>query len=101
MTVVETMKCLGNDYRLEIVELLKEASNFEPQVHLRPEDDFNGGVCLGSIGRRIGLSQSTTSQFLSMLVACDLLESKKIQQYTYFRRNESGIAAFQAALKDL
>jgi predicted transcriptional regulator len=48
-------------------------------------------VFVQSIQKKSNLSQSTISNFLSSLEEVGLLESKKINQYTYFRRNEKVI----------
>lgn len=92
MDKVKIFKALGNETRLKILLWLKNPSkNFEPQIHLPILNDFQGGVCLGSIRKKTKLSQSTISNFLSILEEADLVESKKFGQYTYFRRNEKTI----------
>jgi DNA-binding transcriptional ArsR family regulator len=60
---------------------------------------FEGGVCVGDIQKSTGLSQSTTSQYLSILLQSDLLEMKRIGQWTYYRRNEETIKQFEAYIR--
>ena len=92
MDKIKIFKALGNETRLNILEWLKNPKeNFEPQIHLSIMDDFQEGVCVGAIRKKAELSQSTISSFLSMLEEVELLESRNIGQYTYFRRNEKGI----------
>ncbi|BCN31841.1 ArsR/SmtB family transcription factor [Anaeromicropila herbilytica] len=92
MDVVKIFKALGNETRLNILLWLKDPkANFEPQIHLSVMDDFKGGVCVGAIRKTAGLSQSTISGFLSILEEAELVESRNIGQYTYFRRNEKTI----------
>ena len=92
MNMVKIFKALGNETRLNILFWLKEPEkNFEPQMHITVATDFPGGVCVQSIQKKSNLSQSTISNFLSSLEEVGLLESKKINQYTYFRRNEQVI----------
>ena len=92
MDKVKIFKALGNETRLNILLWLKNPKeNFEPQIHLSIMDDFQEGVCLGSIRKKAELSQSTISEFLSVLEDAELVEIRKIGQYTYFRRNEKTI----------
>lgn len=92
MDRVKIFKALSNETRLNILLWLKNpTTNFEPQIHLPILNDFQDGVCLGSIKKKTQLSQSTISNFLSILEDAELVETKKIGQYTYFRRNEKTI----------
>lgn len=85
-------KALSNETRLQILLWLKEPSvHFVTNSGICAEPDFSGGVCVGSIQEKAGLSQSTTSQFLSLLQRAGLLEAKRIGQWTYYRRNEDTI----------
>lgn len=92
MDKVKIFKALGNETRLNILKWLKNPKeNFEPQIHLCVMDNFQSGVCVGSIRKKAELSQSTISGFLSILEEAGLVESRNIGQYTYFRRNEAAI----------
>jgi ArsR family transcriptional regulator len=92
MDKVKVFKALANETRLNILEWLKEPeTHFLPQTHCLGTNEFPGGVCVGSIRVKAGLSQSTTSEFLNLLQQADLLEAKRIGQWTYFRRNEKTI----------
>jgi DNA-binding transcriptional ArsR family regulator len=92
----EIFKALSNQIRVNILQMLKDAeSNFSTQAHVVKEEDFEGGVCVSDIHKRTGISQSTTSQYLSILQQSGLLEMKRIGQWTYFRRNEETIKQFE------
>jgi ArsR family transcriptional regulator len=92
MDKVKIFKALGNETRLNILLWLKDPQkNFDPQIHLSVMDDFQEGVCVCAIRKVTGLSQSTISGFLSILEGAELVESRNIGQYTYFRRNEKTI----------
>ncbi|MBA9028511.1 MULTISPECIES: ArsR/SmtB family transcription factor [Bacillaceae] len=94
--IVDMFKALSNATRLKIIQMLKEPeNNFPPQVHIHKGDDFQGGVCVGDIRDKIGLVQSTTSQYLSLLQQSGLLEMKRIGQWTYYRRNEKVITQLE------
>ncbi len=72
--------------------MLKEPdNNFSPEAHVIKEKDFDGGVCVSDIRSKVGLSQSTTSQYLSILLQSGMVEMKRIGQWTYYRRNEETI----------
>ncbi|USK58101.1 ArsR/SmtB family transcription factor [Peribacillus asahii] len=94
---VEMFKALSNATRMKIVQMLKEPEkHFPPQVHIHKGDDFLGGVCVGDIRDKIGMGQSTTSQYLSLLQQSGLLEMKRIGQWTYYRRNEEVIQQLES-----
>ena len=53
MDKVKIFKALGNETRLNILLWLKEPQkNFEPQIHLSIMDDFQEGVCVGTIRKK-------------------------------------------------
>lgn len=89
---VDIFKALSNQTRVRILQMLKEPeTHFSPQTHMVQEEGFAGGVCVSDICKKIGLSQSTTSQYLSLLQQSGLVEMKRIGQWTYYRRSESAI----------
>jgi DNA-binding transcriptional ArsR family regulator len=89
MDYTSIFKALSNETRLQILQWLKDPEqHFQDAVTHSLEQDFSGGVCVGTIQEKTGLSQSTTSQYLSMLLRAGLLEAKRCGQWTYYRRNE-------------
>lgn len=96
------LKALSNETRFMIIELLKDVeANFpsSPEGHKALiEQDFPGGVCVGSIQEKVGLAQSVVSGYLNLLQRAGLLESRRIGQWTYYRRNEERIREFTAML---
>lgn len=94
MDMIETFKALSNPTRLQILMWLKnpEANFPEQGGHPGVPDDLKGGVCVGSIRDKAGISQSTASQYLDVLQRCGLLLSERHGKWTYFRRNEEAIA---------
>lgn len=99
MDKIKIFKALGNKTRLNILLWLKDPENKFDKQHLSVNDDFQGGVCVSSIRKVSGLSQSTISEFLSILQEAKLVESKCIGQYTYFRRNEQTIDEIKEWMK--
>ena len=89
------LKALSNPHRLDIILWLKHPEKeFGVQVHSNTLIDFPHSVSVKSIQKRCGVSQSSISTFMSILENAELVESRKIDQYTYFRRNEEVIREF-------
>ena len=49
------------------------------------------GICVQEMQLALDISQSTTSQHLSILENAGLLSPKKIGRFSYFKRNEAAI----------
>ena len=97
MDHVEIFKALSNQTRLQILNWLKN-----PEEHFSEEkgvDMASTGVCVGLIQKKSGLSQSTVSEYLSVLQRAGLIESTRIGQWTYYRRNENGLSEFIKSLE--
>ena len=71
---------MANAKRLEILQLLKT-----PEVFFENDgcEIKNGGVCIKSIERKIGLSQSTVSHYINVLCQADLIEIERVGQWSY------------------
>ena len=96
MPIVGTLKALGNERRLQILEWLKA-----PRAHFREQLDgdlVDDGVCGLLIAEKLGVSQPTLSEHMRILVQADLVTPKRIKQWTFYRRNEAAIAALKSAL---
>lgn len=95
MDPLKILKALSNPHRLNIILWLKNPEQeFGVQVHSKTLIDFPNSVSVKSIQQRCGVSQSSVSTFMRMLEHAELVESRKIDQYTYFRRNEEVIRKF-------
>ncbi|RED54705.1 DNA-binding transcriptional ArsR family regulator [Cohnella lupini] len=97
------MKALSNETRFKILEWLKEPEvHFETASQMPSGCDFAGGICVGSIAGKAGLAQSVISGYLVKMQKAGLLESMRYGQWTYYRRNETGIQKFKDDIgKDL
>ena len=95
MDKIEIFKALSNETRLHIIEWLKEPEiNFPPQgEHFAEAVDLKGGVCVGSIRDKAGISQSTVSHYLDMLQKAGLLLAERHGKWTFYRRNEETLSA--------
>lgn len=86
----DIIKALAHPVRREILAWLKDPlKQFPNQDH-----SHEHGVCAGQIDQRCGLSQSTVSAHLATLQRADLISSRKVGQWHFFRRNEDTIQAF-------
>ena len=95
MDPLKILKALSKPHRLDIILWLKNPEQeFGVQVHSKTLIDFPHSVSVKSIQKRCGVSQSSVSTFMSILENAKLVESRKIDQYTYFRRNEEIIRKF-------
>jgi ArsR family transcriptional regulator len=86
MDRLDIFKALSNKTRLQILQWLKE-----PEVHFHPQEHASFGkvgVCVGQIQEKCGLSQSTVSEYLTILQKAGLLEATRLGQWTYYKRNE-------------
>ncbi len=85
-------KALANPVRLTILHWLKEPeAHFPPMEHLPDGEQGKGYVCVSLIQEKALITQSTTSNYLATLKKAGLLKSKRIGQWTYYRRNEECI----------
>jgi ArsR family transcriptional regulator len=94
---VETvLRALANDRRLLIMEWLKR-----PKAHFRPQVDGDlvvDGVCGVLIAEKLGVSQPTVSEHLRILSQAGLLTSKRVKQWTFYRRDEARISRLKRAI---
>ena len=88
-------KALANPVRRQILQWLKD-----PDQHfVEQELPLDMGVCAGLIDRRLGLSQSTVSAHLATLQKAGLVSTKKVGQWSFFKRDEAAIQAFLEQLQ--
>ena len=89
MTVASLIRALASERRLQILHWLKEpTAHFPPQVD---GDLVRDGVCGMLIAQKLGVSQPTVAEHLKILTQAGLLESKRIKQWTFYKRNEPRI----------
>jgi DNA-binding transcriptional ArsR family regulator len=96
MSIARTFKALGSERRFQILEWLKE-----PKLHFPPQTDGDlarDGVCGVLIAQKLGVSQPTVSEHLKVLTQAGLLRSKRIKQWTFYRRDEASIRQIKSAI---
>jgi DNA-binding transcriptional ArsR family regulator len=89
MDEVEVAKALSSGIRVQILRWLRDPEgNFESQVE---GDLTKDGVCVSLIAARARVSQPTVSRHLSVLKSAGLVETRRVAQRNYHRRDEAGI----------
>jgi DNA-binding transcriptional ArsR family regulator len=92
MDALEIFQALANDRRLQILEWLKDPkANFRPQID---GDLVADGVCAVLIAEKLGISQPTLSEHMRVLCQAKLVQSKKIKQWIFYKRDERLIKKF-------
>ncbi len=74
----------------------------QPDLHFKPHEgiDMNEiGVCVSQITDKLNMTQSTASQYLTILQRAGLIKTQRIGKFTYYRRDESAIAEIAEYLK--
>jgi ArsR family transcriptional regulator len=94
--VESALRALASDRRLKILEWLKH-----PKSHFRAQVDgdlVTDGVCGVLIAEKLAVSQPTVSEHLKILAQAGLLSSKRIKQWTFYKRDEARIAKLKRAI---
>jgi DNA-binding transcriptional ArsR family regulator len=98
MEQVEIFKALANESRLKILQWMKE-----PGKHFGGNcptgADRGRKVCVGEIQAKLGLSQSTASQYLAILEQAGLVKARREGQWTFYERNEAALQEISQFLK--
>jgi ArsR family transcriptional regulator len=90
------LRALASDRRLLILEWLKH-----PKDHFRAQADGDlvaDGVCGVLIAEKLGVTQPTISEHLKILSQAGLLNSKRVKQWTFYKRDEARIAKLKRAI---
>src|SRR5436309_15486870 len=89
MLSVDVVKALASEKRLQILHWLKDpVAHFPPQVD---GDLVKDGVCGLFIAEKLGVSTPTVSEHLKILSQAGLVRSKRIKQWTFYKRDEARI----------
>lgn len=89
--LAEVFAALASAKRLRVLRWLRDpVGNFPPQ---REGDLIEDGVCVRFIADRLGVAQPTATAHLRTLARAGLVTSRRIGQWTYYKRDEAGIAA--------
>jgi DNA-binding transcriptional ArsR family regulator len=96
MSIDLKFRALANSRRLQILTWLKAPTeHFPPQVD---GDLVKDGVCGLLIARKLSISQPTLSEHMKVLCLSGLVTSKRIKQWTFYKRSESGIRELKRSI---
>jgi|SRR5271166_5581595 len=96
MSIVLAIRALANERRLLILGWLKAPlEHFPPQID---GDLIEDGVCGVLIADKLGVSQPTVSEHLKILAHAGLVRSKRIKQWTFYKRDEKRIQEIKQAI---
>ena len=96
MEFASAIRALASERRRLILEWLKD-----PRAHFPPQTDgdlVRDGVCGVLIAGKLGVSQPTVSQHMKILVQTGLVRSKRIKQWTFYKRDEACIRELKKAV---
>jgi ArsR family transcriptional regulator len=92
----EVFRALASARRLQILAWLRDpVAHFPPQ---RDGDLVDDGVCVGFIADKLAVTQPTATAHLQALARAGLVTSKRVGQWTFYKRDEPAIQAFTAQL---
>ena len=98
MAIVNLIEALANERRLQILEWLKDpAKHFPPQVD---GDLVKDGVCVVRIAEKLGITQPTATAHLQILARAGLVRSKRIKQWTFYKRDNAAIKKIKKMIVD-
>jgi DNA-binding transcriptional ArsR family regulator len=93
------LQALANDRRLQVLEWLRmPRSHFPPQ---RDGDLVHDGVCVVFIADKLKVAQPTATSHLQILKRAGLVTSKRVGQWTFYKRDEDAIAQAKHQLQRL
>jgi DNA-binding transcriptional ArsR family regulator len=85
----EMFAALASPRRLQILDWLKNPrANFPPQ---RDGDLVEDGVCVVFIADKLAVAQPTATTHLQALARAGLVTSKRVGQWTFYKRDEAAI----------
>ncbi|MGR3320997.1 MAG: ArsR/SmtB family transcription factor [Pseudooceanicola sp.] len=90
------LKALANENRLRILGWL-----LDPTAHFPPQQDgdlVEDGVCVGFITDKVGLSQPTVTNHMTILANAGLVTHKKIKNWVFYKPDRNRIGQFKSAL---
>lgn len=98
MNSLNALNALANEKRLQILGWLQY-----PRAHFPPQRDGDlvaDGVCVVFIAEKLGVAQPTATQHLQTLKRAGLVTSKRVGQWTFYKRDEAAIAQAKRVLDD-
>jgi DNA-binding transcriptional ArsR family regulator len=92
------MAALASPKRLHVLEWLRD-----PRAHFpaqRDGDLVDDGVCVLFIANKLGVAQPTATAHMQALARAGLVTSKRIGQWTFYKRDEAALAALKQKIAE-
>jgi ArsR family transcriptional regulator len=92
------MAALASPKRLQVLEWLRD-----PRAHFPPQRDgdlVGDGVCVLFIANKLGVAQPTATAHMQALARAGLVTSKRIGQWTFYKRDEAALAALKQKIAE-
>lgn len=89
---------LANPKRLQILDWLKD-----PEAHFPPQkagDLAKDGVCVLYVAEKLRVAQPTATSHLQMLARAGLVTSRRVGQWTLYKRDEPAIRELKRAIRE-
>jgi DNA-binding transcriptional ArsR family regulator len=96
MPEAELFAALASARRLQVLEWLKD-----PRAHFPPQRDgdlVDDGVCVCFIAEKLGVAQPTATAHMQRLARAGLVTSRRIGQWTFYKRDEDAITAVKQSI---
>ena len=98
VAIAAVFRALASPKRVQVLEWLRDpVAHFPPQ---RDGDLVDDGVCVIFIADKLGVSQPTATTHLQALARAGLVTSKRVGQWTFYKRDETAIRAFKDQFSD-
>lgn len=99
MDLSELLHALASEKRRLILDWLRDpVAHFPPQ---RDGDLVDDGVCVMFIAAKLGVAQPTATAHLQALRRAGLVRSKRIGQWTFYRRDEDAVQRIKRQIEDV
>jgi DNA-binding transcriptional ArsR family regulator len=95
--VLKAFAALASPRRLQILEWLRD-----PRAHCPPQRDgdlVRDGVCVIYIAGKLRVRQPTATAHLQVLAGAGLVTSKRVGQWTFYKRDEKAIRALKRSIQ--
>ncbi|HWD57906.1 MAG TPA: transcriptional regulator [Stellaceae bacterium] len=98
MDISAALRAFANERRLQVLDWLKD-----PRAHFREQVDgdlVEDGVCGLLIAEKLGVSQPTVTEHMKLLTEIGAVRSRRIKQWTFYKRDEEQLRAIKAAIAE-
>jgi DNA-binding transcriptional ArsR family regulator len=92
------MAAMASPKRLQVLDWLRD-----PRAHFPPQRDgdlVDDGVCVLFIANKLGVAQPTATSHLQALARAGLVTSKRVGQWTFYKRDETALAALKQKIAE-